>query len=82
MNILITGANGTIGSRIIEQFIQENVKIKAFIQRFENSNFPDHIEAVIGNLDKPETMVPHLNNMDTLFLLLRTDGSEEKNDCQ
>ncbi|HEV7858523.1 MAG TPA: SDR family oxidoreductase [Pyrinomonadaceae bacterium] len=69
--ILITGGTGTVGSVLLEKLAATDANVRALVrsqgkaERIEASG----IEAVIGDLDKPETLPAALNGVGKVFLL-------------
>jgi uncharacterized protein YbjT (DUF2867 family) len=69
--ILITGGTGTVGSVLLEKLAATDAKVRALVrsqgkaERIKASG----IEAVIGDLGKPETLPAALNGVEKVFLL-------------
>lgn len=78
MTILVTGATGTVGGHIIEQLNNKGVKIKALSRSIGKAKLPAKVQTVLGDLDKPETLQPHLQDVDSLFLITQSDQSDAK----
>lgn len=78
MSILVTGATGSVGKQIVKQLSENGKVVKAMTSSNRENIFEKDIELVKGNLDSPESVEPHLKNIDSLFLLLRSDDSKEK----
>jgi len=69
--ILITGGTGTVGSFLLEKLAATDANVRALVrsqgkaERIEASG----LEAVIGDLDKPETLPAALDGVEKVFLL-------------
>jgi uncharacterized protein YbjT (DUF2867 family) len=69
--ILITGGTGTVGSFLLEKLAATDASVRALVrsqgkaERIEASG----LEAVIGDLDKPETLPAALDGIEKIFLL-------------
>jgi uncharacterized protein YbjT (DUF2867 family) len=69
--ILITGGTGTVGSVLLEKLAATDANVRALVrsqgkaERIKSTG----IEAVIGDLDKPETLPAALKGVDRVFLL-------------
>jgi uncharacterized protein YbjT (DUF2867 family) len=69
--ILIMGGTGTVGSVLLEKLAATDAKVRALVrsqgkaERIKASG----IEAVIGDLGKPETLPAALNGVEKVFLL-------------
>jgi uncharacterized protein YbjT (DUF2867 family) len=76
--ILITGGTGTVGSVLLEKLVAADANVRALVrtpskaERIKASG----IEAVLGDLDKPETLLAALDGVDKVFLL--TSPSERQ----
>ncbi|MFQ5600100.1 MAG: NAD(P)H-binding protein, partial [Candidatus Krumholzibacteriia bacterium] len=76
--ILVTGATGTTGSEVVRQLAASRVPVRAFVRN------PDKaaplralgVEIVVGDLDRPETLGPALEDVERLFLLSPADPSQ------
>jgi len=68
MKFLITGANGFIGSNLIEKLIEKGHLVKALIlEGTDEKNLEviqDNIEKVYGDITKPETLTPIFSEKD------------------
>lgn len=73
--ILITGATGTIGRQIVAQLVEGGQRVRALSRNPAGSNLPDEVEIVYGDLTRPETLGPALENVAALHLI--TFGGDE-----
>lgn len=68
MRILVTGATGTIGRPLIEALSTTGIAIRALARTPQPATFPAHVEAVAGDLSRPDTVIPYVDDVDALFL--------------
>ena len=66
--ILVTGASGTVGTEVVRELAAAGAKFKAGY-RTRPQNVPDRVESVAIDFDKPETLRPALEGVETVFLL-------------
>jgi uncharacterized protein YbjT (DUF2867 family) len=69
MTILVTGATGTIGSRVIAELAGHDVRIRAMTRSPDKAVLPAGVEAVAGDLADIDSVRAALAGVDTLFLL-------------
>jgi uncharacterized protein YbjT (DUF2867 family) len=67
--ILITGATGNIGSKVLLQLPPSGVHVRALVRDPDAARFPAHVELVRGDLTRPETLDECLDAIDTVFLV-------------
>jgi len=67
--ILVTGATGTVGSRVIEQLRGRDTQIRAAVRSPERASLPEDVEAVAFDFEEPETWGAALKGVDKLFLI-------------
>lgn len=78
-NVLITGATGYIGRRLMRKLIRmPGFKIRVMVRnRFKlQAMVLDKIEIVEGDTFKPESLAKALDNIDTAFYLIHSMGSD------
>ncbi len=66
--ILVTGATGTVGRPLIEVLSTAGADIRAVIRKGQAAGLPAHVEVVVGDLSRPETIAPALRGVTALFL--------------
>ncbi len=73
--ILVTGATGTIGSGLLRELVNHGAPVRAavHVQPLDL----DGVETCTIDYDRPETLPPALNGIDTLFLLSREVAHEK-----
>ncbi len=69
--ILVTGATGTVGSFLVRKLGAAGVPARALVRSREKAEAVERLglEAVVGDLDKPETLAPALAGIERVFLL-------------
>ncbi|MFJ4539179.1 NAD(P)H-binding protein [Streptomyces tibetensis] len=66
--ILVTGATGNVGSELVAQLAADGVPVRAMTRSPERARFPEGVEVVAGDFDKPETLPAALADVDRLFV--------------
>ena len=69
MSILVTGANGTIGSLIVQRLADAGAEVKALVRQQGKRSFPAGVTEVAGDLTDVPSMRAALSSVRTLFLL-------------
>ncbi|WP_171168718.1 NAD(P)H-binding protein [Streptomyces sp. I05A-00742] len=67
--ILVTGATGTVGSRVLAGLLDAGVKARALTRDPARAALPAGAEAVAGDLARPETLGPALEGVEKVFLM-------------
>jgi uncharacterized protein YbjT (DUF2867 family) len=68
--ILITGATGNIGRELIPLLLETGQPIRVFVRDERKvAHLDKRIERVVGDLDKPETLVPAVKGVERIFLV-------------
>src|SRR5437762_13592806 len=75
--ILVTGASGTVGREVVKALGAASARFRAGY-RTRPQNLPTGVDAVALDYDKPETVRPALEGVETLFLLSNTVDPERK----
>jgi len=69
MTILVTGATGNIGRRIVDHLIDLGANdIRALTKNPAKANLPDGVSAVTGYLGDPESLPAALDGVDRMYL--------------
>jgi uncharacterized protein YbjT (DUF2867 family) len=76
MTILVTGATGTIGSRVIAELAGHDVRIRAMTRSPDKAAFPTGVDVVAGDLADIDSVRAALAGVDTLFLLAPNAADE------
>lgn len=69
MNILVTGATGTVGRKLVQQLHQAGHQVRALTRNPAKANFPDDVEVVLGDLTVPATLEVALAGVTSLHLI-------------
>ena len=72
--ILVTGATGTIGSELLRELVRQGEPVRAAVH--VRPLDVDGVETCSIDYDRPETLSPALEGIDTLFLLSRQVSHE------
>jgi uncharacterized protein YbjT (DUF2867 family) len=67
--ILVTGATGNVGGELAKQLADANQQVRALIRNQARSALPLGVEAVIGDLNQPESLSIALAGVRGVFLL-------------
>jgi uncharacterized protein YbjT (DUF2867 family) len=67
--ILVTGATGNVGRHVVTQLAEAGLPVRALVRDPERARLPEGVEVVKGDLMAPETLVPALEDVESVFLL-------------
>ena len=67
--IVVTGATGTAGSKVVEQLAQAGATVRAAVRDPGKVPARKGVETVAFDMAMPESMAPALGDVDHLFLL-------------
>ncbi|HJV65690.1 MAG TPA: NAD(P)H-binding protein [Geomonas sp.] len=70
--ILVTGASGFIGQRLVKALCDEGIKPRCLVRH--SLPLPEGAETVTGDLLVPETLPPALEQIDTVYYLVHSMG--------
>jgi uncharacterized protein YbjT (DUF2867 family) len=73
--ILVTGASGTVGKEVVKALSASGARYRAGY-RTRPQNLPTGVDGVALDYDKPETIRPALQGIETVFLLSSTVAPE------
>lgn len=69
MTVLVTGATGNIGRKVVDRLLELGVRdIRALTTDPAKADLPDGVEVVTGFLGRPETMSVALADVDRVYL--------------
>jgi uncharacterized protein YbjT (DUF2867 family) len=67
--ILVTGATGTVGRRIVAELLARGHRVRALTRDTAKAAFPDGVEVVRGDLTEPDGLAPALQGVTGLHLI-------------
>ncbi|MER6048658.1 NAD(P)H-binding protein [Streptomyces sp. NPDC001793] len=74
--IVVTGATGNIGRRLVDRLLEEGVAVRALTRDPARAALPDRAEVVRADLAEDTDLAPLLAGADALFLNLAAGGAE------
>lgn len=69
MTILVTGATGTVGSKVVEQLVNRGADIRALVRDPAKASLPEGVGTVQGDLLDIDSLRGAMKGVSTLFLL-------------
>jgi len=75
--ILVTGATGNAGGAVVRALANSGERVRAVVRDADRALLPKGVEAVVGDLNEPATLAPHLDQVTAAFLLSGYAGLEE-----
>jgi uncharacterized protein YbjT (DUF2867 family) len=71
MTYLITGATGEVGSRVVRQLLERNIRPRVLVRSEEKARslFEDRVDVCVGDLAAPDSMREAIQGADTVFLV-------------
>lgn len=69
MKVLVTGATGTVGSRLVRRLIDDGVEVRALTRSPESTQLPAGVETVRGDLLQVDVLRAAMRGVDAMFLL-------------
>lgn len=73
--VLVTGATGYIGARLVPRLLDEGYRVRVMVrdpQRLNGRDWQPDVEAVAGDVLKPETLGPALAGVDVAYYLIHS----------
>ena len=67
--ILITGATGNVGGKVLAQLIAAGAPVRALVRNPQGARLPPQAEIVRGDFTQPDTLDACLAGIDTIFLV-------------
>jgi len=68
--VLVAGASGFIGQRLVRALVAEGVQVRCLVRR--DVPLPAGVQAVSGDLLKPDTLPTALHGVDTVYYLVHS----------
>jgi uncharacterized protein YbjT (DUF2867 family) len=80
LKVLVTGATGNTGSLLVPKLLKSDVDVSIFVRDETKAASLTEMGAriVLGDLDKPETIRPAVENVDKIYLLTWNGQSQLK----
>ena len=75
--ILVTGATGNAGGAVIRALVSSGERVRGLVRDADGAALPAGAEAVVGDLNVPDTLALHLKGVTAVFLLSGYGGLEE-----
>ena len=71
LKILVIGATGNTGSILVPKLLNSGIDVRIFVREEEKANSLKNLgaEVIVGDLDKPESIIPAVNGVDKIYLL-------------
>jgi len=68
--ILVTGATGNVGMHLVQMLIEQGAQVRVLLRDERKvADLGDRVERVIGDLGKPDTLVPAMRGVECLYLV-------------
>ena len=67
--VLVTGATGRIGRRVVDRLVEAGVPVRALTRRPADADLPSVVEVVSGDLTAPDSIETALDGVTTVFLV-------------
>jgi uncharacterized protein YbjT (DUF2867 family) len=74
--ILVTGATGNAGRAVVRALLDRGEQVRALVRDGAGS-LPEGVARAVGDLNRPDTLTAHLDDVDAVFLLSGYDGLEQ-----
>jgi len=75
MKVLVTGATGYIGGRLIPELLQKGIKVRVLVRdasRIEGRSWENKVEVCVGDLLKPQSLIEALKDIDLAYYLVHS----------
>jgi len=80
MTILVVGASGNIGSQLVKQLDAKGQKVRALVRDTKKAPQGKNVEAVQGDLNKPETLDAAFKGVDGVFVVVAASEQMAKHE--
>jgi nucleoside-diphosphate-sugar epimerase len=69
MRVLVTGANGFIGSNLVKRLLREGYSVNAFVRKSSDLKFLEDFDLnlIYGDITEKETLAPAVANVDRVY---------------
>ncbi|MEE4270561.1 MAG: SDR family oxidoreductase [Thermoanaerobaculales bacterium] len=78
MKVLVTGATGYIGGRLVPGLLEGGHQVRVMVRdpaRIAGKPWVDHVEVVRGDIEDPATLGPVVDGIDAAYYLIHLMGS-------
>ena len=76
MTILVTGATGRVGHKVVQQLVKRGADVRVLVRDTSKASFPASVEVVQGDLLDIDSLRTAFTGVNTLFLLNAVAGDE------
>jgi uncharacterized protein YbjT (DUF2867 family) len=73
MKVLVTGATGYIGGRLVPELVERGHEVRVFVRdptRIKGRPWADQVEVVVGDVEDPATLGPACADVDVAYYLI------------
>lgn len=74
MTVLVTGATGNVGRRVVDRLLAAGAQVRALTRRPETAGLPGDVEVVGGGLTESDALEEALAGIDRVFLFPVPEG--------
>lgn len=74
MHVLVTGATGFVGERLVEPLLEAGHEVRVFVRDAADYRGPRGVDVYEGDLLEPETIPPALEDIDAVYYLVHSMG--------
>jgi uncharacterized protein YbjT (DUF2867 family) len=75
--ILVTGASGNAGGAVVRALVEAGEPVRALVRDRSSSSVPEGADVAVADLNRPDTIEPHLDGVTGAFLLSGYEGLAE-----
>jgi putative NADH-flavin reductase len=79
MNIVVFGANGRVGSKLVERLLSDGHRVTAFVHGNHNFAENSNLKIVTGDIYNPSDIKSAINGCDAVMSALGSWGTKSKN---
>ena len=75
LTVLAVGATGSIGRYVVEEALRQGHKVRALVRNPGKLRLPAEVEIVVGDLTRPESLLPAVDGIDAIVFTHGTYGN-------
>lgn len=78
MHVLVTGANGYVGGRLVPQLLARGHTVRCMVRsaaRLQGRAWAEHVDIVTGDVLTPSSLAPALTGIDVAYYLVHSLGA-------